>query len=75
MIVTFLKLGISCPPDLHAKHILGMYLNQSIKMISGSVCEFISHFSTRNLKKWGQKLILGNNFINKNSDDFYVLQL
>ena len=49
------------------------YINQSIKKISGSVCEFISHFLTRNLKKWGQKLILGNDFINKNSDDFYVL--
>ena len=48
---------------------------QSIKKISGSVCEIISAFLTRNLKKWGQKLILGNNFINKNSDDFYVLQL
>ena len=48
---------------------------QSIKKISGSVAEFISHLLTRNLKKWGQKLISGNNFINKNSDDFYVLQL
>ena len=48
---------------------------QSIKKISGSVAEIISHFLTQNLKKWGQKLILGNNFINKNSDDFYVLQL
>ena len=52
-----------------------MWLYQSIKKISGSVAEFISHFLTRNLKKWGQKLISGNNFINKNSDDFYVLQL
>ena len=50
-------------------------LYQSIKKISGSVAEFISHFMTRNLKKRGQKLILGNNFINKNSDDFYVVQL
>ena len=50
-------------------------LYQSIKKISGSVAEIISHFLTQNLKKWGQKLILGNNFINKNSDDFYILQL
>ena len=49
--------------------------NQSIKKISGSVCEIISAFLTRNLKKWGLKLISGNNFINKNSDNFYVLQL
>ena len=48
---------------------------QSIKKISGSVAEFISHFLTRNLKKWDQKSILGNNFINKNSDNFYVLKL
>ena len=44
-------------------------------MISGSVCEFISNFFTRIVKKRDQKLILGDNFIDKNSDDFYVLQL
>ena len=49
--------------------------NVLLPKISGSVAEIISHFLTRNLKKWGQKLILGNNFINKNSDDFYVLQI
>ena len=50
-------------------------LNQSSKGISGSVCEFISNFLTRIVKNMGHKLILGDNFINKNSDDFYVLQL
>ena len=32
-------------------------------------------FWKRIVKKRSQKLILGHNFINKNSDDFYVLQL
>ena len=49
--------------------------NQSRKGISGSVCEFISNFLRQIVKKRGQKLILGDNFIDKNSDDFYVLQL
>ena len=55
-------------------HYFRMYFNQSSKGISGSVCEFISNFLRRILKKRGQKLSLGDNFINKNSDDFYVLQ-
>ena len=51
------------------------WFHQSSRGISGSVCEFISNFLRRIVKKMGQKLILGDNFINKNSDDFYVLQL
>ena len=50
-------------------------INQSSKGISGSVCSFISNFLTQIVKKSSQKLILGDNFISKNSDDFYVLQL
>ena len=49
--------------------------DQSSKGISGSVSEFIANFLDRIVTKRGQKLILEYNFINKNSDDFYVLQL
>ena len=49
--------------------------DQSSKGISGSVSEFIANFFVRIVEKGDQKLILGYNFINKNSDDFYVLQL
>ena len=55
--------------------LVNLSFNQSSKGISGSVCEFISNFLTRIVKKSSQKLILGDNFINKNMDDFYVLQL
>ena len=39
------------------------------------IAEFLANFLRRIVKKTGQKLILGFNFINKNSEDFYVLQL
>ena len=45
MIVTLLKLGISYPPDLHAKHILGMYLNQSIKLKSTAYFVGVEYFA------------------------------
>ena len=40
---------------------------------SEDIAEFLANFLRRIVKKTGQKLILGFNFINKNSDDFYVL--
>ena len=51
------------------------WFDQSSKGISDSVCKSISNFLRRIVKKSGQKLILGDNFINKNKNDFYVLQL
>ena len=39
------------------------------------IAEFLANFLRRIVKKMGQKLILEYNFKNKNSDDFYVLQL
>ena len=42
---------------------------------SADIAEFLANFLRRIVKKRDQKLILENNFINKNSDDFYVLQL
>ena len=49
--------------------------NQSSKVISGSVWKFIANYFKRIVTKRGQKLILEYNFKNKNSDDFYALQL
>ena len=49
--------------------------NQSSKGISETVAEFIANFLIRIVTKRGQKLILEYNFKNKNSDDFYVIQL
>ena len=49
--------------------------NQSSKVISSSVWKFIANFFKRIVTKRGQKLILGDNFINKNSDDVYVLHV
>ena len=43
--------------------------------ISADIAEFLANFLRRIVKKMGQKLILGHNFINNISDDFYVLQL
>ena len=40
---------------------------------SEDISEFLANFLRQIVKKTGQKLILGFNFINKNSDDFYVL--
>ena len=48
--------------------------DQSSKGISGSVSEFIANFFKRIVEKGDQKLILGYSFINKTSDDFYLLQ-
>ena len=42
---------------------------------SADIAKFLANFLRRIVKKRDQKLILENNFINKNSDDFYVLQL
>ena len=42
---------------------------------SEDIAEFLANFLRRIVKKTGQKLILENNFIKKNNDDFYVLQL
>ena len=47
--------------------------NHSDLQYSEDIAEFLANFLTRIVKKTGQKLILGFNFINKNSDDFYVL--
>ena len=44
-------------------------------LYSEDISKFMANFFKRIVKKRGQKLILGDNFINKNSDDFYVLQL
>ena len=40
---------------------------------SEDIAKFLANFLRRIVKKTAQKLILGFNFINKNSDDFYVL--
>ena len=51
----------------------GMWFNHSDLQYSEDIAEFLANFLRRIVKKTGQKLILGFNFINKNSDDFYVL--
>ena len=48
--------------------------DQSSKGISGSVSEFIANFFKRIVEKGDQKWILGYSFINKTSDDLYLLQ-
>ena len=42
---------------------------------SADIAEFLANFLRQIVKRMGQKLILGSNFINNISDDFYVLQL
>ena len=51
------------------------YYYHSVLQYSEDIHGFLANFFKRIVKKGGQKLILGDNFINKNSDDFYVLQL
>ena len=50
-------------------------LDHSDLQYSEDIAEFLANFLTRIVKKTGQKLILENNFIKKNNDNFYVLQL
>ena len=52
-----------------------LLLDHSDLQDSADIAEFLANFLRRIVKKRDQKLILENNFINKNSDDFYVLQL
>ena len=47
---------------------------QCFTVYSEDIYTFLANFIKRIVKKGGQKLISGNNFINKNNDDFYVLQ-
>ena len=47
----------------------------SVSQYIEDIYDFLANFSKEIVKKGGQKLILGDNFINKNNDDFYVLQL
>ena len=49
--------------------------NHSNLQYSADIAEFLANFLRRIVKKMGQRLILGSNFINNNSDDFYVLQV
>ena len=42
---------------------------------SEDISKFRANFLKQIVKKMGQKLILEGNFLNKISDDFYVLQL
>ena len=49
--------------------------NHSDLQYSADIAEFLANFLRRIVKKMGQKLILGHNFISIMSDDFYVLQL
>ena len=49
--------------------------NHSDLQYSADIAKFLANFLRRIVKKMGQKLILEYNFKNKNSDDFYVLQL
>ena len=42
---------------------------------TADIAEFIANFFKRIVKEWAQKLILEFNYINTNSDDFYVIQL
>ena len=55
-------------------HIILMYFYHSTEY-SEDVCDFMTNFFEQIVKKRDQKLIVWYNFINKNSDDFYVLQL
>ena len=45
-------------------------LKHSDLQYSAAIAEFLSNFFKRNVKKIGQILILGGNFISKISDDF-----
>ena len=49
--------------------------NHSDLQYSVDIAEFLANFLRRIVKKMSEKLILEYNFKNKNSDDFYVLQL
>ena len=48
--------------------------NHSDLQYSEDISKFMAIFFKRIVKKRGQKLILGDNFVNKISDDFYILQ-
>ena len=57
---------------MHSKYVV---YAQCFTEYSDDVSEFMANFFERIVKKRGQKLTLWKNFINKNIDDFYVLQL
>ena len=48
--------------------------NHSDLQDSADIAKFLANFLTQIVKKRDQKLILENSFINKNGDDFCVLQ-
>ena len=47
----------------------------SVLQYSEDIYDFLANFFKQIVKKGGQKFILGDSFINKNNDDFYVVQL
>ena len=54
---------------------LEKWFHHSVLQYSEDIYDFLANFFKLIVQKGGQKLILVDNFISKNNDDFYVLQL